>query len=239
MKTHPIRIAALASVLLSGTSFALTPVNEKFSGTKLDPAVWFQFKTGKASLRPENHKLNFIVASNPTNDDYASIELRTSQPGYNESWQLILDLANTSGLGTNAACGIMLFNTQDRDDYLYLQFHGKQGGVNAGVFNNGKHVTNGQTSLNPGVSKGSIRIRFDKATKRMTLHVSPPAADEGYKWARIGTFSPTGSGGNINANWNMNPGSGRFGVWLFGFAQNNKVPSGKVTLDNLVITARP
>jgi len=239
MKIQTAPIVALVSTILACPAFALTPVEEKFGSNTLDPAVWYKYTTGKGNLKPENKKLNFVVGSKPTNDDFASIELLTSQPGYNENWQLILDLANTSGLGFNAGCGIMLFNVQDRNDYMYLEFYGKNGGVAAGVINNGKHIDKGTASINPRVAKGSIRIRFDSEKKLMTLHVSPTNLEEGYTWIKIGTFSPAGSGGKINTNWKMNPETGRFGVQLFGFAQNNKLETGKATLDNLSITAVP
>lgn len=239
MKKNPLLIAALVSTILTGHSSALVPVNENFNTNNLDPMVWYQYQTGKGRLVADKKKLSFEVLSKPTNDDFASIELLTSQPGYNESWELILDLSNTSGLGFNAGCGIMLFNVKDRSDYMFMEFYGKEGGVSAGVITNGEHVKKSSASVNPRVSKGSIRIRFDKNSKLLTLHVSPTDADEGYTWIKLGTFSPTGKGGDVNSNWRMKSGSGRFGVHLFGFAQNTKVPTGKATLDNLIISPRP
>ncbi len=239
MKISPLLIATVVSAVLAGHSSALVPVNENFNNNLLDPAVWYQYQTGKGRLVADNKKLSFEVLSKPTNDDFASIELLTSQPGYNESWELILDLSNTSGLGFNAGCGIMLFNVKDRSDYLFMEFYGKEGGVSAGVITDGDHVKKSQATINPKVSKGSIRIRFDKGTKLLTLHVSPTTAEEGYSWIKLGTFSPTGEGGNVNSNWRMKDANGRFGVHLFGFAQNNKVPTGKATLDNLKISPRP
>ena len=238
MKTTLLAATALA-IALAGNCPALTPVDETFNQDSLDPATWFQYTRGKGELSPSNKKLNFVVKKNASKDDFASIELLTSQPGYNEDWELVLSLKNTTGLGDSSGCGIMLFNVEDRRDFMYLEFYGKgrKGGVAAGVLVNGKHPENAKARVNPNVSKGSIRVTFDKKKKRMTLFVAPSTKPKDGDWIKIGTFSPKGSGGNINANWRMNRTKGRFGVQLFGFGENQVIPAGKMTLDSLRIHA--
>jgi hypothetical protein len=227
----------LALALLTGNALALTPVKESFNGTALNKTRWFQHKQDHGVLAPKNGKLNYFTKGAAMQNDFASIELLTSQPGYNESWQLILDLTNTSGAGTKAAGGLMLFNVQDRNDYLFLEFYGKPG-LRGGVITDGEHGDNSIT-LPKATSKGSLRISFDKTSKLLSLDISATNKAQGYQWIPVGTFSPSGKGGNIRANWKMNPGGGRFGVQLFGFDFKVKVLQNKITYDNFEISAKP
>jgi hypothetical protein len=90
---------------------------------------------------------------------------------------------------------------------------------------------------NPGVGSGSMRISFDKKTKLFTFWYDSSGSANGFQWVKISTFSPTGKGGDRSGNWNMNPGSGRFGIQLFGYAEGQSIASGKLTLDNFALKA--
>ena len=80
MKTTLLAATALA-IALAGNCPALTPVDETFNQDSLDPATWYQYTRGKGEMSPSNKKLNFVVKKNASKDDFASIELLTSQPG--------------------------------------------------------------------------------------------------------------------------------------------------------------
>lgn len=226
----------IALAVLTGNALALTPVVEAFNGPKLDATRWYQYKTGKGKLATQNGRLHFIVAKS-TKYDFASIELLSSRPGYNENWQLTLDLTNTANAGDKAGGGLMIFNAQDRSDYLYLEYYGKSG-VDGGIIVNGKHAgKNASISIPAATPKGSVRITFDKKKKLLTLDLSVKNKKQGYEWVKVGTFSPTGKGGDVNGAWDMNPAGGSFGIQLFGVGFKKNVAAGKITFDNFEVSA--
>lgn len=229
----------LGLALFAGNALALTPVKDLFAAKTLDKTRWYQFQQESGFLGPKDGKLNYLTKGAATDQDFASIELLTSQPGYNEDWQLILDLSNTAKAGKKAACGIMLFNVGDRKDYLFLEFYGKSG-IEAGIITDQKHSKKNHISIPKATAKGSLRVSFNKTTKLMSLDVSVTNKAQGYQWVPVGTFSPSNSkGATVRSNWKMDPGSGRFGVQLFGFGYKVKVAKSKMTFDNFEISAKP
>jgi|GEM_PF-5942730 len=234
MKTNIVTPLLALTAALTGQCLALTPVLEEFTNGQFDETHFYQYNVGNAKLVQGNDKLNLTVLPDFTKDDFVSVELLTSYPGYSESWQMTVDLTNTSNAGKNAGCGFMIFNYADRSDFLYVDFYGISG-VKAGILVNGKDAAVGKLSTKVGAPKGGIRVRFDAVTKLMSFSVSLTDKSEGYKWVKIGTFSPTGKGGNVRANWKIKP-AGQFGIQLFGFGHKQKVKSGKVSLDNLAVT---
>ncbi len=238
-------LIALAAAL-AGNCLAVTPVSEDFSADSLDPSRWYQTRYGHGVLRQAGGHLNYVTRTTPTKNDYAVVELLSSQPGYDENWEVVVDLTDKTDLGYDAGCGIMIVNSQERNDYLFLDFYGKgmmkngklvAGGVSAGVLVDGEHPKNSRFTKNPKVSKGAVRFRFNATTKLMTLSVSPTQKAEGYTWLKIGTFSPTGKGGDVNGNWKMKDGTSRFAIQLYGFANAKEITAGKVWLDNLSVAA--
>ncbi|RYD40286.1 MAG: hypothetical protein EOP85_14515 [Verrucomicrobiaceae bacterium] len=224
----------VALAMLTGNAFALTPVQETFSG-QFNQERWYQYAVASGRLIQKGDVLNYSTKSKATKNDFSSIELLTSQPGFAEDWQLTLDLSNTSNLGKKAAGGIMIFNVQDRKDYLYLEYYGKSG-VAGGVIADQKHVKKGRISLPQAIAKGSLRVTYRVATKLLTLEVLVPKGKK-TKWFTVGTFSPLGDKkGDVRANWKMNADS-RFGVQLFGFSESKKVENGKITFDNFTLSA--
>ncbi len=237
MKTNVICSLLALTAALTGNCLALTPVLEEFTNGTFDETHFYQYNVGNAKLVQGNQKLNLTVLPTFTKDDYVSAELLTSYPGYSESWQMTIDLTNTSNAGKNAGCGFMIFNHADRRDRLFVDFFGISG-IKAGIIVNNKDAPVGKLSTKVGPPKVSIRVKYDGATKLMGFSVSATNKTQGYKWLKIGTFSPTGKGGNVRANWNMKP-DGDFGIHLSGFAHSKEIEAGKVTLDNLAVTAIP
>lgn len=238
MKSSFVPSVALFSAALAGNLLALTPIVEKFNGTDLDYNRWAPLFSGRGQFSLAKGKLSFVVPSRPTPNDYASIQLTSSQPGYNESWVIILDISQTTKAGNKAGCGIQLFNTQDRRDHLYLEFYGKAG-LSGAVRVNDQNLDNGDFSLKAGAPKGSIRVKFNKNTKLLTFSASLIPASEGYDWKEVGTFSPTGKGGDVNADWEMKSSSGTFGIELYGFGISQIIEPGKVTFANFSLTGLP
>ena len=75
--------------------------------------------------------MNFTVAAGLTGDDFSVLELKNNRPGYNESWELILDVTNTSGQGYKVGTGFLIFNADDDGDQLMPEFNGtgRKGGL--------------------------------------------------------------------------------------------------------------
>ncbi len=236
MKTPLLPSILSLAAVFTGNCLALTPIEEDFEAAKLDKSRWYQYKPANGRLINDEGKLNFVTKGAPTKDDFVSIELLTSQPGFSENWQMVLDLTNTTNLRKAGGCGFMIFNGQDRDDYLYVNFFGTAG-LDTGLFDNLDFIPAGKLSTKSGVAKGAIRVRFSKASKLLTFDVSLTQKSDGYEWVEVGTFAPNGGKkGNVKAAWKMNAES-TFGLQLFGFAEGNKVAAGKIMIDNFSVSA--
>ncbi len=236
MKTSQLIITLAACQFITGNCLALTPFSDKFNAKTLNKSRWTLKNHGKGRLAPGNGRVNFTVAAKPTGDDFSTIDLKNNRPGYNESWEIILDVANTANLGSKAGVGFQIYNAADPRDVAALEFYGKSGFV-AITITDGKDKPADDLMRNPGVRKGSIRISFDKSTKLVSFWYDATGSANGFQWKRIGTFSPTGKGGTRRGNWKMNPSTGRFGIQLFGFGEGRVIPGGKVSLDNFKLKA--
>lgn len=221
----------LIALSLAGNCMALTPASDDFTSTKLS-SQWYQYKTGKGLLTPQNGALSFVAKGKGTPNDFASIELLDSYPGVSENWEMIVELSSIAKLKKNAGVGFMIFNSADRKDYLFVEFYGPSG-IEAGVLQDGKPKKK-RLSLKVGPQKGAIRVRYNKNTKLLTFSASLKTGLEGYDFKSIGTFSPTGKGGKVSANWKMKA-DGSFGIQLFGHGESTKVAAGNTTLDNFVL----
>lgn len=241
MKIQSLPFFLTLAAVLTGNGFALTPITENFDAPKLDQALWSSYSLGKARFSQSNGKLNFLVPNPPTKNDYINMELQASQPGMYEDWEMILDLTNAlkSGDGSQASPGFMLANEQDYRDYLYVNFFGKSG-IDAGFYNNSFKNNAKPLTLKVGVAKGAIKVTYSKKTKLMTFSASLSNKEEGYSWVAIGTFAPNGNGDgkrNVNADWKMDPASGRFRIQLTGFAISQAVKRGDISIDNFSLQA--
>ena len=224
-----------ATAAITGNCLALTPITEEFETSGIDSVRWYQHRESKGKLSQNGGVLNFQVLAKPARSNFASIELMTSAPGYAENWEMTLDISNTSTAAKTAGIGFMIFNSVDRNDRLFLEYHGAFG-INSGVFADGKYDRAAEFSKSTGITKGGIRVSFSKKTKLLTLFLSKTLSGEGYEWRKIGTFSPTGVGGDVRAIWGMGPDSS-FGIQLYGTAGNTPIPVGNLTIDNFVISA--
>ena len=238
MKTNSIILLA-ACQLLTGTAFALTPLSENFNATALNQSRWTLKNYGKGKLAQSSGKVDFTVAGSPTGDDFSTLELKNNRPGYNESWEVILDVANTSGQGYKVGTGVLIFNAEDYRDQVSLEFNGRglSGGFVAYGITNDLDNPQKDIRVNPNVTKGSLRISFNKASKLFTFWYDSTGPTDGLVWTKLSTFSPTGKGGDRRGNWNMNLAGGRFGIQLFGFSDGANVAAGKVSFDNFKLKA--
>jgi hypothetical protein len=238
MKTNTI-ITLGACQFLTGTALALTPFSDNFNATALNTSRWTLENYAKGKLTQGAGKVNFTVAATPTGDDFSTLELKNNRPGYNESWEVILDVANTSGQGYKVGTGVLIFNADDYGDQVGLEFNGKGRGagfVTIGITND-KDNPQQDIRVNPNVTKGSLRVTFNKTSKLFTFWYDSTGSADGLVWTQLATFSPTGKGGDRRGNWQMNSGGGRFGIQLYGFAENRSIAAGKVGFDNFKLKA--
>ncbi len=229
MKSITLPSILALTVAFAGSALALTPFADNFDAKKLNNDQWYLYKSGQAKLSQNKGVLNLLSAKAPKQDEFSTIELLGSYPGVNEDWQFTLDLQNTSGAGDEAGCGFMIFHSQDRSDYLWVEFYGKSG-IAGGALANGKPAKTGSFK-SAGVPNGSIKVAYSKTTKLMTFYVAIPEKGKAPKFIKIGNFSPTGSGGDVRAKWDLKS-TDQFGIQLLGFSKGAVVKAGKVTLDN-------
>jgi hypothetical protein len=225
--------------ILTGSALALTPFSDNFKATSLNTTRWTLENAGTGKLTQASGRLNFTVAASPTDDDYGILTLRNNRPGYNESWEIILDVANAANFGDDVGVGISIFNAADPNDNANFEFYGSgaRGGFNFIGITDDRDIPSQDVRANPSVSRGSLRISFSKTTKLFTCWYDKTGPADGFKWAKLCTYSPTGSGGTRRGNWKMNAGSGSFGIKIFGYAGGRSIASGKVSMDNFVLKA--
>jgi hypothetical protein len=193
----------------------------------------------RGKLSQAGGRLNYTTSKPTTDDDYAMLTLRNNRPGYNENWHVIVDVANTAGKGSDVGVGITIANGADRMDNVNLEFYGKgtKGGFNfIGITDDVDDITQDITARR-NVTKGSLKIAFNKTTKLFTFWYDRTGSADGFQWTRLCTFSTTGKGGDRRGNWKMNPAGGNFSVHLFGYSEFQTLAGGKATLDNFVLKA--
>lgn len=124
-------ITLAACQLLTGTAAALTPISDNFNATVLSNSRWTLKNYAKGKLALKSGKMNFTVAAGPTGDDFSVLELKNNRPEYNESWELTLDVTNTSGQGYKVGTGFLIFNADDDGDQVMPEFNGtgRKGGL--------------------------------------------------------------------------------------------------------------
>jgi len=229
--TLPLTLAVAAAFATQASAIPL--FSDTFEGPRLNREEWFVSVIGKAKFKQADGKLNITVKTKPAQLNLTSIEMVNYYPGYGHNWEFTVDLSNTANAGNKAACGFMVLNAADRNDYLWVEFYGK-GGISGGVMADGKPAKAG-TFKYIGVPQGSVKVSYNESTNLMTFFASLTAPGVAKKWTKIGKFSPTGSGGDVRANWKMKP-SSTFGIQLFGLTRGITMVPGKVTLDNLALS---
>lgn len=242
-------ILALAALNFSATmGFALTPLSDNFNATTLNKR-WKLTSFGNGKLSQKESALNFTVEPSANEGDSAEARLLNNQPGYNENWQVIVDVTNTMAKGYGAGVFLGVFDADAPSHYARIGFYGKK------VLGNGPQGPNTRISggfsiyasdlvssfsgLNPDISKSSLRITFNKNTKLLTFYCDKTGPADGLQWTEVGSFSTNGVGGDQRSNWKMNPGGGRFGIKLEADGESLIIPNGKMTFDNFVLKANP
>lgn len=239
MKTQisPEGLALAGFSLLTGNCLALIPFSDNFNSTKLDKEQWLPgiFGTG-AKLKQSGGRLNFTMPVARAEEVDVWLEL-TNRAGFNESWQAIIDVVNTNNHRGNSSPGLWISNGDDPSDVVYLEFFGKgpKGGFGASFVLDGQYSVGPAIVVNPGVSKGSIRVSFNKTTKILSFWYDKTGSADGYQWTKLGTFATNGVGGDRRGDWLMNNESSTFTLKLAGYVEGKIVAPGTENLDNFIL----
>ena len=232
-------VATTIGAIFASPAFALTPFSDNFNGASIDKTRWILRAFRAAKFTHDAGRVNFTTKAQATNDDYAILELRNNRPGFNENWQIILDVQNSAGKGDKVGTGITIYNAADPDDNVNLEFYGlgAKGGFNFIGITDDVDNQSLDVRANPRVTKGSLRVSFSKTTKLYTFWYDTTGSADGFQWRKLCTFSPTGTGGTRRGNWKLNAGSGSFGIRIFGYAELQTVANGRVNMDNFALKA--
>ena len=249
-QTATLRIASNDSnenpfdIPLTARLVAIT--GDDFNDNSKNTAKWdtdLVFSTG-GTLAETNLRLEYT--SNTSSGDHGIYRpWILNQATYDKDWELIMDVGNSLSFGSgehDTGIGIEIFppGTFDKSFFTEMNsssflpsdiFHGFVSGQGEDEFGNLD-----QKFPSPGVS-GSIRIVYDSATKVFTTYCDTDGSANGFIWRPLATFGITGSGGAVNASWNMS-GAQVFQVAVYGFVDRSIVTSGQMTADNFsIITA--
>jgi hypothetical protein len=241
MKTLTI----IVSLFVSPLALALTPVTENFDSARLNPLRWQRAMFKSARIDQWLNKLGFwIVDPFDKDEDYAYVELLNNQPGVNENWQVTVAVTNKSGQGDNIGAGFWIYNADSPSDVVFFEFYGNNSRVRktcakASFVLDGSHMTDEFLFTRGTLTNAKLRIVYSRQTRLFNFKVGTPSSTRrgATSWTSIGTFSPFNSGGDARANWNLNPGSGRFGIRLEGYGERRLLDRGKVSMDNFVLAA--
>jgi hypothetical protein len=236
MNKKPFILAIIP--FLFQNAMALTPVSDNFNSRLLNAARWTSESGSGGKLTQSSGRVNFTT-SRAIDDPYAMLTLRNNRPGYYEDWQIILDVTNTANKGKDVGVGIMVANGADPLDSVNLEFYGTgpRGGFNFIGITDDEDDASQDITAKPNVSKGSMKVAFNKTTKLFTFWYDRTGSADGFQWKRLCSFSPTGKGGDRRGNWKMNPAGGNFTLAVFGYSENQVVTNGKASFDNFLLKA--
>ncbi len=230
-------IAAVLAV--SSLDAVATSYSDNFDGPTLDPAKWIQFAEG-GNMILNSGRLNYVRSGTPTGDDFAVLQFIATEPGYDEDWEVIVDVTNTAPRSnqstqfTGAGIGIQDFENLDTYNSIFLEL-GNEFTSDMRFFAN--FITNEVDSpddddvLNAGGNSGSLRISYNGGTKVFSIWADSSGPGDGFQWQLLSSYGIAGSGGIRNTDWDMTS-SGTFSIVLYGLSANLQVSTGTVTFDN-------
>lgn len=219
---------------------ALTPASDRFNTENLNTSLWRMFHTEIGTLSQSGGRVHYTMTRTDRQDDgEAGLKLLNNTPRYNESWQVMLDVRNTAGKNDDVGVGITIKNAADPDDNVNFEFYGKGklGGFNFYGVTNDVDDESQDIKVNPQVNQGSLRISFSAKTKLFTFWYDLTGSEDGFQWRRLGTFSPTGRGGDRRGNWNMTNTGGRFYINIVAYSDYHDISKGQVSFDHFTLKA--
>jgi len=247
MKTPTIPMPIAAAMAASSLAAMAASYNDDFNGPSLDPAKW-ELEAEGGNLVLDSGRLNYVRSGTPTSDDFAALLFTGAEPAYDESWEVIVDVANTAPRSNpstqHTGAGILILDNENFDtvNEIFLELSNEN---RSSVVFSTNFITNGQDfpfledAVDTGETSGSMRISYNGETKVFSIWVDYTGSDNGYQWQLLSSCGIAGSGGIRNTNWGMSP-LGSFQILLYGLSANLVVNTGSVTLDNFhYIEAEP
>ncbi len=232
----------LAKYGLRGPVDTVNRASDDFNDGSVDPLLWNvpDDIEGGATLLETAQRLEYRVASpDPAGFDAASRTLasRVLVPTRSD-WEVTVDVhhsAITTGQGT-AAVGIQLAHpTRDQLVFLELYATGATRGFVTGLDTDGNPVGRDGDTGPLGTQNGSLRLRFEGATRVVTAFYDADGPANGPQWRRIGSYGLAGAGGTEgNADWSL-PAEGNLVLALGGYSEGTAVPPGAAYLDNFLL----
>jgi len=234
MKT-PIGMAFAASLILASPCLAISPLVESFDGDTLASGRWSFFTSPNALLQHSQNRLNFKVLKDTSDEDYCYAELINNQPGFNENWQLTLDVQNSAGKGDDAGVGFWIYNAENSSDVVFFELHGNKSkvrrvSVSASFVQGGEYLESQFNYRSRLLTSGRLKVVYSGKSKQFSFYFK--SSVKGADWTNLGSFSVNGVGGDARANWKMNPGSGRFGIRLQAYSEETLIGKGLMIMDN-------
>jgi len=236
---YPILIAAALAV--SSFNAVATSYNDNFDGQTLDSSKWELFtEDDNINMILDSGRLNYVRTGTPTDDDFAVLEFIATEPGYDESWEVIVDVTNTAPRSDEdqfTGAGIEILDAQNLDTTYNAVFLELGNEFRSRVTFRSNFITddNDQPELDDeideGDTSGSLRISYNGTSKVFSIWVDPSGSGDGFEWQLLSSYGIAGTGGIRNTNWDMTS-SGTFLIGIYGLSGNLQVSTGTVTFDN-------
>jgi hypothetical protein len=229
----------IAFAAVSNLALGLPLMSDNFNDNAKDPAKWaadIVFGTG-GTLKEINSRLEYTSTVSGDHGIYRPCIL--NQATYNSDWELIMDVGNSLSWATgfrDTGMGIEIFPPATTEMSFFTELNSSFwqgfGGFHGFISGQGEDEDGllDQEVVSPGAN-GSIRIVFNSATKVFTTYCDTDGSANGYLWTPLATFGIDGSGGAVNADWNMS-GSQVFQIAVYGYAYGSTVTSGQLVADN-------
>jgi hypothetical protein len=164
-----------------------------------------------------------------------------STASYAEDWEFQCDVHNVVGAEASefASVGIYVSSLDEERDLgfieMYSAFFDEIGesvhGFSAGLENE-RGSQNEADSFELPVTRGAVRVRFDRSEKTLSFFYHAGGTANGYAWLRLAQYGIDGDGGtDANDSWRLNERS-EFDIGVYGFAENITVRKGELSIDH-------
>lgn len=220
--------------------------NDDFNTNVKDTTKWSSdLVTGHGLLSETNQLVEFRVVGAATAFDQSDRPWKVSRGPYTSDWEVQVDTRNTLVLSgtTNQQVGVGIAIDDSRGilsneiiavqiagtafaPQPYVGFMGRLGAPDTGTF---------VSALNLPVTNGAVRIRFNSATKVLTLFYDT-ASSNGFTWVQFGSFGINGAGGaDANMAWGLGD-TDQLLISIYGYAFHTAVTNNEAALDNFAAT---
>jgi hypothetical protein len=164
-----------------------------------------------------------------------------STASYAEDWEFQCDVHNVVGAEPSefASVGIYVSSLEDERDLGFIEMYSAYfdeigesvHGFSAGLESE-RGSQNEADSFELPVTRGAVRVRFDRREKTLSFFYHAGDTADGYAWLRIAQYGIDGDGGeDANDSWRLNERS-EFDIGIYGYAENISVRKGELSVDH-------